>query len=761
MRFRRRFLLQGTVQGVGFRPFVYQLAQKWDLSGWVQNNAQGLLIEVEGDQKKLDSFFTQLFEQKPDHAMITEHSQQTIPTEGSNQFKIFESDWLGEKRAMVLPDLAPCRECLNEIFNPKNRRYHYPFTNCTHCGPRFSLIEKIPYDRSHTTMRHFSMCAACATEYADPANRRFHAQPNACPNCGPQLELWDNTETVLAKKEGALICAVEAIQEGKIVAVKGVGGFQLLVDARNADAVARLRQRKNRPRKPLAVMFQNRDEAARYCFINEEEKRLLTSAAAPIVLVKKREENKISDAVSPNNPYLGAMLPSSPLHALLLQQLAIPIVATSGNLSEEPIVTDEKEAVTRLKKIADLFLAHNRPIARPLDDSVVQIVAGKEMVLRRARGYAPTPIALSKKCATTLAFGGHLKSSCTLIHHDQLILSQHIGDLSNTVAIDAYQKALIDLPQLFSATPTRFACDKHPDYFSTEQAQRQTEAPLQVQHHYAHLLSCMAEHHLNEKVLGATWDGTGYGDDKTIWGGEFLIADLVSFERFAHLRPFPLPGGDPAAREPRRALLGLLFPLLGEKSFDFLDALFSAHEKNILLSMLKQKTNTPLTTSMGRLFDAVSSLLGLCQQTSFEGEGAMALQFAAETSDAKSTYPFQIAEGKPLVIDWGPLILNILEEVLAKKSVAEMAKKFHNTLAAIVATVAMRAGLKKIMLTGGCFQNRLLTELCIKALKEKKLTPYWHSQIPPNDGGLAAGQALAAAQHQSKKEMKNVFSDSR
>lgn len=752
---RRRVTVQGVVQGVGFRPFVYRLAHELGLVGWVVNSSQGVMIEIEALPTRLDTFITHLQNELPPHAAIQHLDWQTIAPVGEDFFEIRHSNYNGAKTAIVLPDLATCPECLNELFDPANRRYRYPFTNCTHCGPRFSIIQGLPYDRPNTTMRVFAMCDECRAEYENPFDRRFHAQPNACPKCGPQIALWDTSGAVLSLRDEALIATAEAIRQGKIVAVKGLGGFHLIVDARNAEAVARLRTRKQRDEKPLALMYPNLELAKDDCEVSALEENLLTSSEAPIVLLRRTTSDSVVN-VAPGNPYLGVMLPYTPLHCLLMEELGFPVVATSGNLSGEPICTDEYEALQRLGDIADLFLIHNRPIARHVDDSIIRVAAGRELVLRRARGYAPLPIQLPKSAPTLIAVGAHLKNTAAITIGRQAFISQHIGDMDTTQAYDAYQRVIRDFQQLYDLCPSAVVCDLHPDYRSTRYAETSGLPIIRVQHHYAHVLSCMAENHLEGSVLGVSWDGTGYGTDGAIWGGEFLLVNDRSFDRVAHLGTFRLPGGEQAVKEPRRAALGLLYSIFGEDIPPDLAPLqsFSTTELALLKAALRKGINAPVTSSAGRLFDAVAALIGLRQRSSFEGQAAMELEFAQDRAITDKCYPFAVTDitgesaTSKLIIDLKLTILAIINDLRAGVPVSEISTAFHNMLVEIIVTVAQRVGENRVVLTGGCFQNKTLLEQTIDRLSREGFQPYWHRTLPPNDGGIALGQIMAALKEQ-------------
>lgn len=743
---RWRITVQGTVQGVGFRPFVYTLATDLGLSGWVMNAPQGALIEAQAASETLKIFEQRLWSECPIHAEIDHldiYHCSPISTEA--MFEIRHSKADGIKTAHIVPDLAICPDCLREINDPTNRRYRYPFTNCTHCGPRFSIINALPYDRANTTLHTFTQCPNCQTEYDSPTHRRFHAQPNACPVCGPKLALWDEEGYVLAEADNALNIAVEALRHGAIVALKGLGGFQLLVDARNDEQVRHLRQRKGRYEKPFAVMMPSLAQTRLYCAVSVAEEELITSQIAPIVLLTYLGGD-IAPSVAPENPYLGVMLPSTPLHHLLMNDLGFPIVATSGNRSGDPIEIDEHHALDTLKGIADLFLIHDRPIARPVDDSVVYLFEDAPVMLRRGRGYAPSPI-LVKNAPTVdvIAVGTQQKNAIAIAHHGEIFVSQHLGEMGNPAVLDVFHRTLDDFQRLYDLKPAAVACDLHPDYTSTHSAEQLGLPIVRVQHHHAHILSAMAEHHLDPSVLGVAWDGTGYGTDGTVWGGEFLRVTDEDFQRVAYFAPFMLPGGDAASHEPRRSALGMLYALYGEalprERFDFTEKEF-----DLILTALRRGVNCPQTSSVGRLFDGVAALLGLRQRCSFEGQAAMALEYAQHHADNDECYPFFITpvttgkEAGRYIIEWSAMI----EALLKEQNPAIGAAKFHNTLAAMLVGVAQKIGEKTVVLSGGCFQNRRLLEKAVKALRQAGFTPFWQQRIPPNDGGLSLGQAVAA-----------------
>jgi hydrogenase maturation protein HypF len=747
---RLKIVIRGVVQGVGFRPFVYRLARDEGLGGWVNNSPQGVFIEVEGPDERLDDFLLRLPQDKPPLSFIQSLEYSVLESVGYPDFRIHRSEDGGEKQALILPDIATCPLCLQEILSPADRRYRYPFTNCTLCGPRFSIIQALPYDRRHTTMEKFVMCERCAREYEEPQDRRFHAQPNACPDCGPQLALWDGTGATMAHGDDALLEAAAALERGDVLALKGIGGFQLLADARNEEAVTRLRQRKRREEKPLAVMCPDLRSARRCVRLSQIEEQVLLSPQSPILLARRRPDADIAPSVAPANPHLGVMLPYSPLHHLLMKDLGFPVVATSGNLHDEPIVTDEEKAMATLGGIADCFLVHDRPIERYVDDSVVRVQLGREVVLRRARGYAPLPVTLKETLPLLLALGAHLKNTVAISRGRDVILSQHIGDLETAQAFFAFRKVVQDLLRLYEVKPQAVACDAHPDYLSSQHARELGLPVVEVFHHHAHLASCLAENEIDGEVLGVTWDGAGYGEDGTIWGGEFLAGDASSYRRVATFRPFRLAGGERAMKEPRRSALGLLFEMEGEAALErpwpFLDGL-SERQRRLMAQMLTRGWNSPLTSSCGRLFDAVAAILGIKTVSTFEGQAAMMVEFAIQES-VEDSYPVSLlpaSGGGPLVFDWEPMLRAILADQEQRVDVGVICARLHNALADLIVEVAQRVGLERVALTGGCFQNRYLAERAFRRLEKAGFRPFTHQRVPPNDGGIALGQIVVAA----------------
>jgi hydrogenase maturation protein HypF len=748
-------VIRGAVQGVGFRPFIFRLASSMNLKGFVLNSPQGVFIEVEGEKFDLDNFIIRIGNEKPVNSIIQSMEFSYLDPAGFDKFEIRESGKNGKASAFILPDIAVCQECLEEMNDPDDRRYMYPFINCTHCGPRFSIIESLPYDRPNTSMKSFVMCEKCRAEYNDPLNRRFHAQPIACPDCGPQIKLKDRNRTMLSIKSQALKDAVSSVLEGNILALKGLGGYQLICRADDKRVIKKLRERKHRDEKPFALMFPGIYSIKEVCLVSPMEERLLTSPESPIVLLKRKlGENfniKIDKSIAPGNPYLGIMLPYTPLHHLLMDNLEIPVIATSGNLSEEPICINEDDAFNRLHDIADCFLVHNRPVVRHVDDSIARVVSGREMMIRRARGYAPLPVQLNNKfnhidsCNNLLAVGGHMKNNISVSSGNNVFVSQHIGDLSTEEAYKTFINVINDFTKLYELNPELIISDLHPDYISTRYAVSSGLESMQVQHHQAHVASCYAENRINGKVLGVSWDGTGYGIDGTIWGGEFFLYDGEKFSHFAQLEQFCLPGGELAVKEPRRSAAGVLYKIFGDDLFTVNKKLlnnFTEHEQTLLEQMIRKKINSPLTSSAGRLFDAVSSIAGICQRSNFEGQPAMMLEFAADENEL-SSYPFDISEKEKKIIKWQPIIINILADREKGISRPVISAKFHNTLVKIILEILKLSGLQKVVLSGGCFQNVFLLERTIKKLESAGYTVYRHQRIPTNDGGISLGQIAA------------------
>lgn len=739
----------GLVQGVGFRPFIYRLAHETGVAGWVKNTPRGVQIRIEGSVQAVESFCRRLKTETPPLAAISSLQTVCCDPAGYISFEIRDSGQAGDKTALIMPDAATCQDCVQEIFDPVNRRYLYPFTNCTNCGPRYSIIESLPYDRQNSSMKKFRMCETCRREYEDPLNRRFHAQPNACPECGPHLELWSCRGELISDHNRALLEAVERIKAGEIAAVKGIGGFHLMADARNGEAISRLRKRKNRPEKPFALMYPSLEKVITDCRVNPVEKQLLQAYESPIVLLKRKLSDDLSPSIAGGSPYYGIMLPYSPLHHLLMRLLGFPIAATSGNYSDDPVCTDENEALAKLGRIADFLLVHNRPIIRRTDDSIVRVVLGRKLVLRRARGYAPLPVTIENSCGEATACGGHQKNTVAAAKGKDIFLSPHLGDLSSRAACDSFRAAIENLHQTYNLRPGVMVCDQHPEYFSSKYAGKSGLPVIKVQHHYAHILSCMADNRVEGPVLGVCWDGTGYGDDGTIWGGEFLTADKSGYRRAAHFRTFPLPGGEKAVTEPRRCALGLLHEMCGDDRYfpfgDAASAAFTAVELKNLRRMLKNGLNSPRTSSAGRLFDAAASIMNVRQRVSYEGQAGMELEYLAERVISSDSYSFKLKDGGNLkVIDWEPMFIELSGDLRNGVSRQLISARFHNTLIEIIYETALSINQKKVVLSGGCFQNKYLLENSVRRLMQGGFEPYWHHNIPPNDGGIALGQIIAA-----------------
>ncbi|AHE96110.1 transcriptional regulator [Thermocrinis ruber] len=730
---RMKLEIIGAVQGVGFRPFVYRLAKELDLRGWIINTPEGVKIEVEGEN--LDVFLKRLQEERPPLAYIYSISFEYAEEVGYTDFEIRESHSEGKREVFILPDVGTCDECLKEVFDPKDRRYMYPFTNCTHCGPRFTIIEKLPYDRPNTTMKVFKMCQECEREYNDPTNRRFHAQPNACPKCGPRVFLYDKEGNLLGESEEAIDLAIQAVKEGKIVAVKGIGGFHLICDATNEKAVNTLRMRKRRQEKPFAVMFKSLQQLREYARPTNLEEALLSSPQRPIVLIEKVQDS-LPETIAPGLKRIGAFLPYSPLHYIILSKLDVPIVATSGNYSEEPIVKDNEEALNKLSEIADLILVYNREIKRRCDDSVVKVVGGIPLPIRRSRGYAPLPVKLPYKLKNkVLATGGMLKNTFAIAWNDKVFISQHVGDVENYQTLKSFEEMVFDLMNLYQFEPEVVVCDMHPRYETTKWAEFFSEERniplLKVQHHYAHILSCMAENGIEDEVLGIAWDGTGYGEDGTLWGGEFLVCHYRNYKRVHHFKPFRLIGGEKAIKEPRRVALSLLLELFGEKALGF-NLPFDRKELEMLFNAWSKGINSPFSSSVGRLFDAVCSLLGIRHINSYEGQSAMILEDLYNPT-IKDHYSYSI-EGQ--IIDWRTTILDILQD----KEREKVPSRFINTLAKIALDIARRVGIEKVCLSGGVMQNDPLVSKIKEELTKDGFLVYTHQKVPANDGGLCLGQ---------------------
>ena len=739
---RRQIRIRGVVQGVGFRPFAYNLARRLGLAGYVLNSSAGVVAEVEGAPAALDRFLESLRSEAPPLARIEEMLVAEIDPLGERDFTIRESQAREGEFALVSPDVATCPDCYRDFADPANRRYGYAFTNCTNCGPRYTIIRDIPYDRPNTTMAGFRMCAACQAEYDDPGNRRFHAQPNACAECGPQLS-------------AGVAEAQRRLSEGQIIAIRGLGGFHLACDPRNDRAVLLLRERKRRSDKPFALMARDLAAVEAFCTVSDADRRALASPRRPIVILPRRMESEISAAVAPGNNTIGVMLPYTPLHHLLLAGAPIDaLVMTSGNLSEEPIVTSNDEALDRLRPLADWFLLHNRDIYMRADDSVVRTFEGAERVLRRSRGFVPQAIDLGMEVTEVLACGAELKNTFCLSKGRYAVLSQHIGDMENYETLVFFEETLANLKKLFRVQPRAVAHDLHPGYLSTQFALRMPDLEkIGVQHHHAHIASCMAENGLRGKVIGVALDGTGYGTDGRIWGGEFLVADYGGFERRAHLRYVPLAGGDTAVRQTWRPALAYLADTFGPAA-EFPElALWREvpeSQRKLVRSMIAHRVNTIDTSSCGRLFDAVASLAGLRQQVTFEGQAAIELE-AIAAEGLSDSYPFAIdADGGADTLDFRPAIERIVAEVRTGTPAPAIAARFHNAVAEAIVEVCRRLRaaekLNRVCLSGGTFQNMKLLARTLTGLRRLGFEVFIHAQVPPNDGGIALGQALIATE---------------
>ncbi len=759
---RKQIRVTGIVQGVGFRPFVYNLAQNLHLSGYVLNSSAGVTIEVEGSDQDIQQFLHSLRTKAPPLSDIQTIDIADVDSCGAIDFSIRESHEDPREFSLVSPDVATCADCQREFGDARNRRFLYPFTNCTNCGPRYTIVKDIPYDRPKTTMAVFEMCEPCRREYEDPANRRFHAQPNACADCGPSLALVRSGDSATPDFDAACSAEIlrrvrELLHQGMIVAIKGLGGFFLACDAENDEAVERLRERKRRSDKPFALMARDVDAVEKFCEVSKGDRAALHDLRRPIVVLPRGANSSISDRVSPGNNTIGVMLPYTPLHYLLFGESAdkapafSALVMTSGNISEEPIVTSNEEALRQLKPVADWFVLHNRDIYMRVDDSVVRTFEGRERVLRRSRGYVPQPVDLGIALQEVLACGAELKNTFCLTKSHYAILSQHIGDLENYETLQFFQETLENLKKLFRVEPQAVAYDLHPRYMSSRLAQTlPIQRKIGVQHHHAHVASCMAENHLQGRVIGVAFDGTGYGTDGQIWGGEFLVADFTDFTRHAHFRYIPLPGGDAAVRQPWRAAMSYLRETFGSSYLPQASGLLkSIPEKQFAVvdAMLSRGINSIGTSSCGRLFDAVASIIGLRHQVNFEGQAAIELE-AIAAGGVNQEYPFDVSSGDPAQIDFRPVIEGIVQDLKQSKMPSYISSRFHNTVARGIVEVCRRIRhqekLNRICLSGGTFQNVYLLDRSVRWLRETGFEVFLHSTVPANDGGISLGQAVIA-----------------
>jgi hydrogenase maturation protein HypF len=740
--------ITGIVQGIGFRPYIYNLAQKYLIRGWVLNNAKGVFIDAEGEDGNLDQFIQDIPRLAPPLAKIESFDVGHLDPLGYTTFEIKKSEEVEDKFVLISPDVATCDQCLSELFSLQNFRYRYPFINCTLCGPRFTIIQDIPYDRHKTTMASFTMCPVCQKEYENPSDRRFHAQPNACSACGPSLRLEDRERKEVPGDPIAK--TLDLLTRGRIVAIKGLGGFHLACDAKNQDAVSSLRSRKFREDKPFAVMCRDIEEVEEHCEVTEKEEKLLLSVERPIVILRRREDSTVAHAVAPYQNTLGVMLPYSPLHHLLLNGPLKTLVMTSGNVSDEPISYKNEEAFNRLSNIADYFLFHNREIHMRCDDSVTRTIEGKPYILRRSRGYVPFPIKLSFPLEMILACGGELKNTFCLTRGQYAFMSHHIGDLENLETLTSFEEGIEHFKKLFYIVPKAVAYDLHPDYLSTQYALSIPDIPkIGVQHHHAHIVSVMAENGIEGDVIGVALDGTGFGLDGTIWGGEFLKANLRDFDRLAHLKKVPMPGSSMAIKEPWRMAMVYLSEAFGDETNDLRIDLMKRidHPKwDILKKAIEKKINTPWTSSMGRLFDAISSLLSLRDEVHYEGQAAIELEMIAD-HEVEEEYPFHIyKDEKPMVIDPTEMIRGIVRNLMDGTSSSKISGKLHRTIAQLIVetceTIRSKERLNRVILSGGVFQNIFLLSLVTEGLKKSGFDVYTHHLVPTNDGGISLGQAV-------------------
>jgi len=754
MNKRAKGAIKGIVQGVGFRPFIYQLAHRHNLSGYVTNTSQGVDIEVQGPEEDMQGFFDAVVQESPPLSQISSLEWAQIPLKNENCFKIEASRGRQERSTLIAPDVCICPDCLSELRNPEDRRFGYPFINCTNCGPRYSIIKDIPYDRPATTMGKFKMCQACNREYKDPDNRRFHAQPNACRECGPGVSLFDCREIEIEGSD-PVKKTISLLKRGYILAIKGLGGFHLAVDAANHRAVVRLRRRKHREEKPLALMVKDLNTAREIAHIDESEAEVLNSHHRPIVILKKRRFHGLSPQIAPKNGYFGIMLPYTPLHYLLMEGPFKALVMTSGNMTEEPINIDNNAAFKHLGDIADYFLIHNRDIYLRSDDSIVRVAESVPRQIRRSRGYVPVPIFLSqnmKDLTPVLAVGAELKNTICLTKENRAFMSQHIGDMENLETLDFFHLTISHLKRILEIRPKVLAHDLHPDYLSSEFARKQDELPtIAVQHHHAHIVSCLAEHRLTGPVIGVAMDGTGLGTDNRIWGGEILLADRVSFKRAAHLDYVALPGGDAAAKFPWRMAMAYLDKTYGDGLFDlpvpFVRDL-DKDEARVVLGMARKGINSPLTSSCGRFFDAVSALLGLRHKIGYEGQAAIELDMCQNPHE-EGMYSWQLQkEDDNWVMLTSEIVKGVVEDITKGVGKGIISRRFHNTLVHMVTELCVRIrdkmGIDKVALSGGSFQNVSLLTGLSHALEHKEFSVYSHALVPTNDGGLALGQAVCA-----------------
>ncbi|MEO8218551.1 MAG: carbamoyltransferase HypF [Acidobacteriota bacterium] len=746
---RKRISVKGIVQGVGFRPFVFQLAHELNLSGFVLNCSSGVIVEAEGPDQTLEILVRRLRQDKPPLARIDSLEIDDLPFLGDDRFSILASRPEEGAFALVPADVSTCADCAAEVIDAANRRFAYPFTNCTNCGPRYTIIRELPYDRPKTTMEPFVMCAACQAEYDDPLNRRFHAQPNACAACGPSLR-------TIPERHEPMHFARQSLANGNVLAIRGLGGFQLACDARNTAAIAALRARKRRSEKPFALMARNLAVVAAQCVVSREEAAALSGPEHPIVVLARRADCALPEELAPGNDTLGVMLPYTPLHSLLFRDLDL-LVMTSGNISEEPIVIDNVEASERLGAVADVFLLHNREIHTRVDDSIVRISDGEPRLIRRARSFAPHPIDLGRTVPDLLACGAELKNTFCLTKDRYAFVSQHIGDLKNYETLTFFEQTLSRMKSLFHIDPIAVAHDLHPHYLSTRFAQSlEGMRTIGVQHHHAHIASCMAENGLREQVIGVAMDGTGYGTDGAIWGAEFLTADLASFERRAHFRYVPLAGGDTAIRQPWRSALAYLRDTFGDAIPSGLLSSVASGDRSLVERMTARSINTVPTSSCGRLFDAVAAVLGTRTEVTFEAQAAIELETLARKAGSARPYPFEVQGSAPMQIDFRPMFDAIVAQMAHEFDRSMIAARFHETLAEVIESICLRIReqdvLNKVCLSGGTFQNLLLLERTLLRLRARGFEVFLHRHVPCNDGGISLGQAAVAGERIERGE---------
>lgn len=750
-----KITVKGRVQGVGFRPFIFQLAAQFVITGTVQNNMDGVKIFAEGEETALHNFVTAIRRKPPRLARIDEVLVEEDAPNGYEDFSIIPSERTGTSSLVIPVDSAVCPDCLMEMRDSENFRYHYPFINCTQCGPRYTIIDSLPYDRPFTTMKSFTMCATCEGEYNDPLNRRHHAQPIACEVCGPKLMLASMNGRVVAEKDEALIRTRDFLQQGKIVAIKGIGGYHLACNAFDDEVVSILRQRKRRPQRPLAVMAASIEIARQISHISGEEEELLTSPEAPIVILRKKKETELAESLAPGMNTIGVMLPYTPLHHLLFEQMELKVlVMTSANPSGLPMLYQEDEAVSYLSGIADYMLMNNRPILHPLDDSVVQIVRGKQVFLRRSRGYVPDPMMTEERVHGVIALGSQQKNTFAIGRNEQIFIGPHIGEMENVEIVEHHEHELAHLMKWMGIEAEKIAVDLHPTYVTTSMARHMNGQVVEVQHHHAHLVSCMEDNRLKEPVFGIILDGTGYGEDGHIWGFEFLYGDAKSYKRLAHLHYTPLPGNEKAIREPWRNAVAMLIDSFGEEGIHLAKSIFQGreYEIDILARMIENKVNSPLVGTCGRLFDAVSALLGVCEISTYDGEAAIKLSEKMTPNHGEKAYPFEVSyDGEVAILSVAPLINGIMKDRLSDVPIDKLIQRFHETIVHICVEMIADMGLrypnfnKNIVLSGGSFHNPYLSVEIAKRLQHKGFHVFTHERVPCNDGGLSLGQLIIAA----------------